>query len=271
MAISNGILKMTGGFGEFSCYSVTGSNKMIVRKKGGPSAERMKSGPEFELVRKHQKEWKACVKFSKNLKQAFGEVYRLADYNLSPVWNGLGKNIQKADTVALLGERNLKISEFKSELQGFNLNRNTQLNALFGIHPVLEINCNEFVASAKFPAINSSRDVLNVRKFPFFRLKISLGIISDILFKPNQQGGTYYSEHLWADGVSTSSTSAWLSTNAVIPEFELTTQFDEYYRTQEKSNLTYILSIGLEFGIVGFGGKIEAAKYAGAGKCMLVK
>ena len=31
------------------------------------------------------------------------------------------------------------------------------------------------------------------------------------------------------------------------------------------------LSMGIEFGAVGFGGKVESVKYAGAGRCMLVK
>ena len=86
---------MSGSFGTASCYFLPGSDKMIVRATGGPSARRMKVGPEFEQVRKHQKEWKACVLFSQSLKHAFGSVYKLADYNVSPVWNGLTKNIIK--------------------------------------------------------------------------------------------------------------------------------------------------------------------------------
>lgn len=273
MAISKGIFKMSGAFGTASCYSLPGSDQMIIRTKGGPSARRMKIGPEFEVVRKHQKEWRACVMFSQSLKFAFGDVYRLADYNVSPVWNGLGKNIVKADSVGLLGERNLKVSEYKSELQGFSLNRNFQLNALLGVQPLLALDTEKLVASAKFPPINSTRDVFNVRKLPYFRLKISFGLLSDILFIPDERGGCYQPEHEWGNGVSMTSTSEWFSTNDKLPELELSTQFEEYFtdNNTDKTNMSYLLSMGLEFGNVGFGGNIEPVKLAGAGKCMLVK
>ena len=271
MAISKGILKMSGSFGTATCYFLPGSDKMIVRAKGGPSARRLKVGPEFEMVRKHQKEWKACVMFSQSLKSAMNGVYSLADYNVSPVWNGLGKNIIKADTEHLIGERNLIVSAYKSELQGFNLNRNYMLNALLGVQPVLELDTQKLYGSAIFPAFNTLRELLNVRKLPYFRLKISLGIISDIYFRPNQRYNLYMYEHESINGLCVSASSDWLLTNDNLPEQQLEVQFPEKYTEKDLTNITYLLCMGLEFGNVGFGGKIEPVKYAGAGRCMLVK
>ncbi len=269
MAISKGILKMSGAFGTASCYFLPGSDKMIVRAKGGPSARRMKVGPEFEKVRKHQKEWKACVIFSRYMQYASGSIYNLADYNVSPVWNGLGKNIIKTDTEHSVGERNLLVSTCKSELQGFNLNKNYKLNALLGVLPVLELDPDKLYASATFPAFNSAQDILNVRKLPYFKLKICLGIISDILFTPDDIRDCYKQESNM-NGFRMETSTEWLSTNDKFDAQKLEVQYEQEYVDMKRTNLTYLLSMGIEFGNVGFGGKIESVKYAGAGKIVKV-
>jgi hypothetical protein len=266
MAISKGILKMSGGFGTASCYFLPGSDKMIVRAKGGPKARRMKVGPEFEKVRKHQVEWKACVLFSQAVKLALGDVYPLADYNVSPVWNGLGKNILKTDTEHIVGERSLLVSTYKQELKGFSLNRNYMLNALLGVQPAIQVDTEKMYASVRFPAFNTSRELLNVRKLPYFRIIVCFGIVSDYYFTPDNRYSKYLPKHDWASGLSMSKSSEWLSTNDMIAEQLFEIQYDEYFTKQEHESLTYLLSIGVEFGAVGFGGKIEGVKYAGAGK-----
>lgn len=266
MAISKGILKMTGGFGTASCYSLPGSDQMIIRTKGGPSARRMKVGPEFAAVRKHQNEWKACVMFSQALKYALGDVYRLADYNVSPVWNGLAKNIIKTDTVNALGERSLLVSAYKQELQGFNLNRNYALNALLAVQPQITVDLNNLYTSLTFPSFNSEREILNVRKLPYFRIQICLGILSDIHFVADNNNGEYKPKHDWANGVSQSASTEWLCTNDIVPELKLEIQYNETDTLNNHEDLSYILSMGIEFAKVGFGGKMEAVKYAGAAK-----
>ena len=47
-------------------------------------------------------------------------------------------------------------------------------------------------------------------------------------------------------------------------------QYEQEYVDMKRTNLTYLLSMGIEFGNVGFGGKIESVKYAGAGKIVKV-
>ena len=50
MARVNGIFKVTGSLQNVSFYTMKGSDKVYMRTKGGPSARRLKKGPEFELV-----------------------------------------------------------------------------------------------------------------------------------------------------------------------------------------------------------------------------
>jgi len=258
---------MTGSVDNLTHYQLPGSDKVYVRKKGGPKPERIKKGAEFETVRKHQVEWKACVLFSQALKNAVGDVYQLADYNVSPVWNGLGKNILKTDTEHIVGERNLILSAYKQELKGFSLNRNYALNALLGVKPAIELYTEKLFASVRFPAFNTSRELLNVRKLPYFRIIVSFGLVSDYYYSVGSSGvGSYLANSGSASGLSMSKSSEWLSTNDMIAEQLFEIKIEEDLSPQQQENLTYLLSMGVEFGNVGFGGKIESVKYAGAGK-----
>ena len=63
MAIVKGAFQMTGSIRGVSFYTVRGSEKVIMRTKGGASKEKIKSSPKFEGLRKQQKEFGGCSKF----------------------------------------------------------------------------------------------------------------------------------------------------------------------------------------------------------------
>lgn len=270
MAIVKGALQMTGGIKGVSFYTLGGSDKVIMRTKGGPTKRRMKIGPEFENVRKHQVEWAACVMFSRGLKFALGDVYRLADYNVSPVWNGLGKNIIKTDNEHIIGERSLLVSSYRDELCGFNLNRNFAFNAVLGVSPRVNVDRETLKATAIIPKINTEHDLLNIRKLPYFRLILAAGIISDIHFDAANTPSKYIPELGDRNGVSRSISTDWLSAKDIISESELTVEIPPYFKDKITEKITFILSMGIEFGNVGFGGKIEGVKRAGCSKILAV-
>ena len=270
MAVVKGAFQMTGSISNISFYKVAGSDQVIMRTKGGPTKRRLKVGPEFELVRKHQKEWAACVLFSQGLKWALGEVYKFADYNVSPVWNGLGKKIIKTDENHVIGERSLIVSAYRNELAGFNLNRNFAFNAVMGVTPQVSIDKEVLKATAIIPAMNSEQDLLNIQKLLYFRLILTLGIVSDIHYDSTRNQGKYVPEIIDFNGSNKSETTEWFSTRDLIPEMEITAQFISSMKKFVTENSTYILSMGIQFGNVGFGGKIEAVKRACCGKILKV-
>ena len=270
MAIVKGAFQMTGSVGNISFYKIAGSDKVIMRTKGGPTKRRLKVGPEFELVRKHQKEWAACVLFSRSLRYALSNVYKFADFNVSPVWNGLGKNIMKADEEHVIGERSLMVSKFKSELESFQLNRNFTFNAVMGVIPQVSIDREALKGIAVIPKMNSEQCLLNIQKLPYFRLVVALGIISDLHSEINANRYNYLPELKNANGINKSTVTEWLSTRDYIEEMELTVELFPSLKNDITDNTTFILSMGIEFGNVGFGGKIEAVKRACSGRIMKV-
>ena len=115
---------MTGGIKGVSFYSLKGSDKVFMRTKGGPTKDQLANSPKYSEVRKQQKEFGGCAKFGSLARYSFGGLHRLADYNMTPVLNGIGKNLMKLDTTSEKGRRKLKLTAHKQALEGFNFNHN---------------------------------------------------------------------------------------------------------------------------------------------------
>jgi len=268
MAIIKGTIKMTGGIENMSFYSIAGSDRVIARMKGGPDAHRMKVGKEFAGLRKHQKEWAACVLFSKGIHLALGETYHLADYNVCPGWNGMGKELIKLDTVHPVGERNLCLSQYREALQDYPLNHNYPFNTVLRISTDYEVNKKILQATIQLPGINTEMNLLNIQKLPYFRIIMSLGIVSDILYKPDSNYKAYEPTLTAYNGKSASTISDWFSTEDIIDPQTLTVQLGDAAVQLMTADTTVLLGIGVEFGKVSFGGQITPVKRAGCAKIL---
>lgn len=270
MAIVKGIFQATGSIKGISFYSIAGSDKVIMRTKGGPSKARMATGKEFEKLRKHQTEWAACVLFARAVRGAVGDLYRMSDFNLSPVWTGMGKSLLKLDTVGEVGKRALLLSTYKQALEGFNFNRNHPYSSILRVSHVYEMNRATLQATVTFPRINTAMDLVNLQHLPYFRLVVSLGTVSNIVFAPVALSN-YTPTNDQLQGYSVSAASMWFSTNDRLPEQVMQVAFEERFQHLLTEDITLLLSIGVEFGNVGFGGEIVEVKRAGYAKIVAVR
>jgi len=269
MAIVKGLIQITGGISGASFYTMAGSEKVIMRTKGGPTKKQITKGANFEILRKNQVEWGACVQFARGVRHAVDGVYRLADYNLSPTWTGMGKNIIKMDKESELGKRKLLITEYKEALEGFNFNKKFPFNTVLRALPVVELNREQMEAVVKFSRINTEFDLLNVQKLPYFRLILVLGTVSNILYQP-ENFNKYNPSNTAKHGSSVSKTTDWLSCNDIIQNLQICVQYNAVSLTHINEEITVLLSIGIEFGMVGLGGSIHEVKKAGCAKILCV-
>ena len=69
-----------------------------------------------------------------------GETYRLADFNLTPLWAGMGKKMIKPDTVSAVGQRTLRFSQYKKEIEGYDLNIKYPITTILQVSPQAVIN-----------------------------------------------------------------------------------------------------------------------------------
>jgi len=267
MAIVKGAFQLTGSIRGVSFYTVRGSDKVIMRTKGGASKEKIKSSPKFEGLRKQQKEWSGCAKFGSITRYAFGGLHRLADYNLTPVLNGMGKNLMKLDTASETGRRSLKLTSYPQALEGFNFNRNYPLNTVLRVSPVATLNRGKLEASVSIPRINTDIDLLNIQRLPFFRLIVAIGTVSDLQY--NEQANDYEPMAPALHGVSETLTGVWQSTQTIVAEQTMTVALTEQEVNELTDRVTVLVSMAVEFGNVGFTGEPVEVKYAGCGKVLV--
>ena len=269
MAIVKGFMQITGSIKGVSFYTRRGSDKVIMRTKGGPTKNQIAHSPKFEKLRKHQKEFSECANFGSLSRYAFGGLHRFADYNLTPVLVKTGTSLMDLDTVSVKGTRSLKLSVFKECLEGFNFNRDYPFNTVLRISPRWEIDRDKLLAVVTFPRINTDIDLLNIQKLPFFRLIIAIGTISDSVYNPEINAYEPMVTHI--HGHSKTMTGEWNSTQTILPEHTMTIQMTEKEIARVTENVTVLLSVAVEFGNVGFTGEPVEVKYAGCGKVIAVR
>jgi hypothetical protein len=268
MAIVNGFLQMTGSIRGMSFYSPVGSDKVIMRTKGGATKYTIQNGDNFAKLRLHQTEWQGCVKFGQSMRDGIGDTYDLADFNLTPVWNGMGRKILKLDTVSALGQRFLRFSQCKEIMEGYNLNKKYPITTILRVSPLAELNRESLSATVSLPLINASTDVQNIQRLPYFRLIVCLGLVSDMRYNENGLIHKYEPVDNELNGSSSSIHSDWYVTSDVVPAQVLSAEIKDEKLPPLTDDITVLLSMGIEFGNVGSGGEIMPVKRAGCGKIL---
>ena len=268
MAIVKGIMTMNGGVGNVTFYTQRGTNKVIMRTKGGATREKIAANPKFEGLRKHQKEFGVCSKFGKYTRSAFGDLRRVADYNLSAVLTGIGRNIMKLDTTSEAGKRALCLSQNKGALEGLNFNRTNPLTSVLRVFPRVDLDRENLRGVFTIPRINTDMDLMNFQKLPFFRLNVAIGAMTDMAYNPTT--GKYEPMVIEMYGISVTLTGKWYSTRSVLPEHSLTVALPVERTEFLTPNVSILLSMAVEFGNVGTDGEPVEVKYAGSGKVVKV-
>ncbi len=269
MAIVKGVLQLSGSVKGMSFYTVQGSDQVIMRTKGGANKNKIAKAPEFEGLRKQQKEWSGCTKFGSIVRFAFGGLHRLADFNLTPVLNGIAKNIQKNDATGEIGQRSVLFSQNKEMLSGFNFNRNYPFNTVLRVSPTWQIDRTLLQAIITIPTIQTETDVLNIQRLPYFRLIVALGTVSDVQYDANLNG--YKPIVMDLHGISKTVTSEWYSAQSVVQEHQITVQLDRNDVELLIDSVSVVLSMGIEFGTAGYTNEIVAVKHAGCGRVLAIR
>jgi len=273
MARVKNLDQITGSLKNLSFYTRKGSDKIFVRTKGGPSKEKIKRNPEFEGVRKNNKEFGGCSKMSKQIRRAFFGMEHVSDYNLSSVLCSVAKNIQKTDTEHPTGERNICLSRFRDTLTGFSFNTTNRFDSVLRIPLQSSIDRQKQEATVDIPEFACSFGLnLPVSRsansyYSLFRITAALGIVTDLQLNASKSG--YEPAHSTiGQGFKTCSTP-WYPTQATMPGQQLTLNIHEPSALFTDDD-TLILSIVIEFGTLDAFGNPTPVKGAGAGKILLV-
>ncbi len=269
MAKIKGVLQATGSIRGISFYTRMGSEEVIMRTKGGASREKIRKSPKFEKLRQCQKEWSGCTKMGSGIRLALGELPRLADYGVSGTLNGIAKTLQKMDMEQPVGQRDVLLSVQRDILAGFSMNRKYSFDSVLRATPTAVIDRYNLCAGVTIPRINTDIHLVNFPKLPFFRILVTFGTLSDMVYNPDTKDYVPRDYSYHAGGYTLK--SEWFPTQGVVEE----QSFNPVMKYSNPGDLsdatTMILGIGVEFGTAGYDGKPIEVKYAGCGKVLLVK
>lgn len=265
MARVKNLDQITGSLKNLSFYTRKGSDAIFVRTKGGPSKEKIKRNPEFEGLRRINREFGGCSAMSKQIRQSFGELSHVADYNLSSALNSLMKSIQKTDEQHETGSRSIRLSAFRYTLAGFDFGRKTRFSTLLRVPLNYTIDREQQTATVLIPAFACSFGLNMNTEFMkgavnsgTFRFTAALGIVTDMQL--NISGTAYEPVHdKLGHGIQLLSTP-WFSTLGSVQEQEIKLALNREYAVATDPLTTppfvpeftdadsLVLTIAVEFG-----------------------
>ena len=269
MAIIKPPFEMTGSISGISFYKRYGSDKVIMRTKGGAKKFTIMNSKKFKKLRPHFPEWAECVIMSRVLCGTMDSVIHLADFNISATMNGLSKKMMAPDKDHPIGQRSILLSACRYMLDDFQLNKIHTFASILRVTPSWEIKKDTMEATVKIPYINTDIHLVNPYNYPFFRIITILGIASDMVF--DIEKNEYTSTLAKNNGNINVQRTGWYSTNRVIEPQELCPNFKEPYYLPGRNDFSLVLSIGVEFGKPDQDGQPMQVKHAGGARVLGVR
>jgi len=260
MAILIEGIVFTGSVGELSAYRMKGSDKIILRKKGGPTKKQVLTGKNFVRLRENMEEFKGVGKVVSAIRDALAQVKVLTGQNFTPSLTTICKEIQLQDTVGDRGERSIFLSQQRDMLCGFRLNNKHPFQSIVTGPVSCSINRKTKSAVITLPRLITGINLHVPWKQPFYRFSMSLGVVSDVVYEKGGYNDSRDKVH------SAELDTAW---QLVSDPFQSQTLELKLSSTKAiKNSQTLIFAIGIEMGAPDSQGEITAVKYAGSA-CIL--
>jgi len=252
-----------GPLGNLSVYKMRGVDKLIVRKKGGASKEKIKTSPRFDRTRRNNAEFSGRACASKWIMCMLRPQKALADYNIAGPLNALMRAIQKLDTVSELGKRTIELSKNPRLLEGFSLNRATPFDSMLRASLSYTISKENLTASVDIPALEPGINFFAQKRNPMYSVVVVLGIVPDLSYagdnkyEPAARGyEAYFSETVVSD---------WYTVASGSPATTLSVNLDAIPPDKAHS---VMLTIGIRFGTMINPDTVQQVRYAGSAKVL---
>lgn len=265
MAILSGAINFTGPLGNLSVYELRNTGKIVVRQKGGPSREKVKKHSSFELTRKYNAEWKACIETAKQLNRSLCFIKHVAGYNYTGSLNGLCKSIQKEDNTSPVGQRPVLVSRHGHKLAGFTLNRENGFESIVK-HPLqYSIDKDNGTALINVPEIVPGISLYNSRPHPLYRFVFVLGTVADRVYSRERNE---YAAAVQEQAPPVVAGTPWHGHKETMAAAVVNLALENY---TPHPQLSLVLAACIEFGIPVSQSEIRPVKYAGAAKIVTME
>jgi hypothetical protein len=268
MPFLEGPFAFTGKLDMLSAYRMRGVDGIVVRRKGGPSREKIKTGASFANTRRTMSEFGGCSRHGSYVRMAMLQIRHLSDYNFGSDINSVMRQVQLRDGTGEWGRRRITLSEHTRLLEGFSTVRKAPSFDSIVRAPVY-YTMDRANRSARIDIPELLRDI---NYFPqnnhaMFRLTVTLGIVPDVTFDVPSK------EYLPPDWYDRGYNSIEMSTdwNPSLEGMNGTTLELAMDALPPDNRWTLMLSIGIEYGSFRENGKIKEVPRFGAAKIMALQ
>lgn len=241
--------QFTGSLGNLSAYRMKGSDKIVVRTKGGPSKKAVQTGKQFDITRRNNREFSRRAKASAIILGAMHPLRPLADHKISASLNALLRQIQILDTTSVLGEREIFLSRRPALLEGFSFNRTNSFDSTLMATVRVDVQPETSSISVVIPGIVAGTNFLPSNRYPYCRFVITAACIPDLVWTDL---GYRVNVAMTAGGID------WRPVRAESPEQKIDLSF---VPGPADSRQTLVVSIGMQYGVVSPFGEIVPVNY----------
>lgn len=259
MAKLDGTILFTGSLQNLSAYKMRGSDKIILRKKGGPTKKQVKHSPKFENTRRNNMEFGGRSLSTARIKDCLQPLLFLADHNITAPLNALLRAIQIMDTESDKGKRHILLTKQPRLLEGFTLNRRYLFETIVRTPVICDLQ--EEKVLIDLPALLPGINFMAPGNYAFYKFIGVAGLAPDIYYTAHgyqsKDRQRYYFNIAECE---------WLPVNAPGPARRLTIAG---LPLDKPADCSTIVALGIAFGVMQ-GTEIEPVKYVGGAKVMMV-
>lgn len=257
MAKLIGDIQLTGTLNNLSYYKMRGSDKIIVRRKGGPSKKQVKNSDQFEHTRLNNKEFGGRSKAAKQIAHSLFPMRYLADHNITAPLNALLKPIQEMDTVSEKGKREILITRYPKLLEGFSLNRRYLFDSI--VRTPVRYTIQDQQAIVTIPELIPGINFMPPDNFPWYQFIAVASLVPDVVYDDKSEKyeliGELYNIF--------DACSDWLPVNNRAAAAQLVVKD----LPAKPAGYTLLVTLGISVGTIK-GAEIEPIPYVGAARIM---
>jgi hypothetical protein len=268
MPFLEGPFVFTGKLDMLSAYRMRGVDKIVVRRKGGPSAEKVKTSPSFKNTRRTMSEFGGCSRHGSYVRMAMLQIRHLSDYNFGSDINSIMRQVQLRDGTGEWGRRQITLSEHTRFLEGFSTMRKApSFDSIVRTPVYYTMDRDNRSARIEIPELIRDINYFPQNNHAMFRLTATLGIVPDVAFDiPTKEylPPTWYNRAYYSKSIST----MW---NPSLEGMESTTLELAMDVLPPDDRWTLMLSIGIEYGAFRQHGEIKEVPRFGAAKILALR
>ena len=166
----------------YRAYKIKGVDHTIISKKGGPTAEQIKTKPSYKKLRSNQKEFGVASMMAKTLRDSLSEgMSEICESYVSGRLTAQFRGLAKLED-GEIGTRPMCVSKHGHHLSGFEFNSATNYDDIFGAKYFIKSGSQKGQVILHFPAFAPDQVFVKPEGATNFKIKARLIAISDYTY-----------------------------------------------------------------------------------------